>query len=90
MPKGKKQKNGNAKAKAAALPIIDHPVYNEHGQAVYMEESKVAFNQTSLVRKFVMDQHVGMERTKETMLKYSPTTGAWEPLTSSKIGRAHV
>ena len=50
-----------------------------------MEESKVAFNQTSLVRKFVMDQHVGMERTKETMLKYSPTTGAWEPLTSSTV-----
>ena len=82
----KKMSAKTDKGGVAPLLKIDDPVYNQYGQAFYETETgKVEFNQTSLVRKFVADEQIGIEQTKEMALKYLPTTGAWEPLTSSGV-----
>lgn len=70
----------------APLLKIDDPVYNQFGQPVYVTESgKIDFNQMSIARKFVSDEHIGMERRQETLLKFSPANGAWEPLPTSAV-----
>ncbi len=82
----KKMSAKTDKGGIAPLLIIDDPVYNQFGQAVYVTENKkIDFNQMSLARKFVSDEHIGVERTDETFLKFLPMNGAWEQVPASNV-----
>jgi P4 family phage/plasmid primase-like protien len=84
------RKSDNEEVAPDALPHLDHPVYEEHGQAVVLAGKKPKFNETAVAHRFGQESLVHFDEKRQGFIQYDAKHGLWLACSDNGINKQIV